>query len=50
MWYAADNHNNMCYKCAKELLDSTLIKQFVTKYQILTKLHQISHIHKNRNF
>ena len=22
MWCASDNHNNMCYICAKELLDS----------------------------
>ena len=28
----------------------TLIKQFLTKYQIFKKLPQISHIHKNRNF
>ena len=26
-----------------------LIKQLLTKYQIFTKLSQISHIHKNRN-
>ena len=31
-------------------LDSNLVKQLFTKYQILTKLPQISHIHKNRNF
>ena len=28
----------------------TLIKQLFTKYQFLTKLSQISHIHKNHNF
>ena len=28
----------------------TLIKQLLTKYQILTKLPQISNIHKNRSF
>ena len=28
----------------------TLIKQLLTKYQIFTKLPQISHIHRNRNF
>ena len=28
----------------------TLTKQLFAKYQILMKLPQISHIHKNRNF
>ena len=28
----------------------TLIKQLLTRYQFLTKLPQISHIHKNHNF
>ena len=28
----------------------TLIKQLLTKYQIFTKLPQISHTHKNRIF
>ena len=50
MCCAADNHNYMCHTCAKEFLDSTLIKQLVTKYQIFTKLPQIPHIHINRNF
>ena len=51
MWCAVGNHNYMSHICAKGLLDSNfLIKQLLTKYQILTKLPQISHIHKNRIF
>ena len=23
MWFAADNHNYVCHKCAKEFLDPT---------------------------
>ena len=49
MWCAADNYNDMCHICAKELLDSNF-KQLFTKYQILMKLSQIRHIHKNRHF
>ena len=49
MWCASDNHNNMRHVRAKELLD-ILIKQLFTKYQFLTKLPQISYIHKNHNF
>ena len=38
-----DNHNMFhIHVCAKELLDSNLIKQLLTKYQILIKLPQIS--------
>ena len=47
---ASDNHNYMCHTCAKEFLNSSLIKQLLTKYQIFTTLPQISHFHKNRNF
>ena len=50
MWCAAGNDNYMSYTCAKGILDRTLIKQLLTKYQFFTKLPQISHIHKNRNF
>ena len=39
----------MCHICAREFLDSN-IKQLLTKCQLLTKLPQISHTHKNRNF
>ena len=34
----------------KDFKIRTLIKQLLTKYQIFTKLPQISHIHNNRNF
>ena len=34
----------------KNFSSHTLIKKLFTKYQILTKLPQISHIHKNCNF
>ena len=50
MCCAADNHNYMYHTCAKELVDSNFIKHLSTKYQILTKLPQIPHIHINRNF
>ena len=36
--------------CAQGLLDSNFNKQLMTEYQFLTKLPQISDIHKNRNF
>ena len=51
-WSAADNHNQyVCHICAKGFLASKFNKQLLTKYQIFTKLPQISHnIHKNRNF
>ena len=50
MWFVADNHKNMCPVCAKEFWNSTLIKHLFKEYQILPKLPQISHIHKNQNF
>ena len=50
MWSAADNHNNVRHICAKELLDRNFNKKLFTKYQILTKMPQIAHILKNRNF
>ena len=34
----------------KDFYIRTLIKQFLTKYQIFFKLPHISHFHKNRNF
>ena len=34
----------------KDFQIQTFIKQLLTKYQIFTKLPQISHIHRNRNF
>ena len=46
---AADNHNYMCHIYRKGFLIQSLIKQLLTKDQILMKLPQISHIHKNRN-
>ena len=36
--------------CKRTLKIQTLIKQLFTKYQFLTELPQISHIHKNHNF
>ena len=41
MCFMVDNDNNMC---------KTWIKQLFTKYQILTKLPQISHFHKIPKF
>ena len=38
------------YECAKGFLDSNFNLAVMTKYLIFTKLPQISHIHKNRNF
>ena len=34
----------------KNFLNSSFIKQLLTKYQIFTILPQISHFHKYRNF
>ena len=50
MCYASDNHNYMCHTCAKEFEIRASIKKLLTKYQIFTKLPQISHFHKFRNF
>ena len=50
---ASDNHNNMCHTGAyvqKNFKIRTSIEQLFTKKQFLTKLSQISHIHKNHNF
>ena len=38
------------YKEIDVIFVQCLFKQLLTKYQIFTKLPQISHIHKNRNF
>ena len=46
MWCAADNYNNVCDIRAKGLLDLNF-KLLLTKYQIFTKLTQISYNHKN---
>ena len=44
MWCVTDNHNYMCHMCAKGFLDSNFdFKQLLSKYQIFTKLPQISH-------
>ena len=46
MYCASDNHNYMCHTCAKEFFKiRTSIKQLLTKYQNLTKLPRIPHIH-----
>ena len=50
MWCAADNHIVFVAYVQKDLKIRTLIKQLLIEYQIFKKLHQISHIHKNRNF
>ena len=51
MWCASDNHNKMSHiYVQKNFKIRTLIKQLFTKYQILTRLPRISHIHKNHNF
>ena len=51
IYCAADIHNYMCHiYVQKDFQIRTLIKQLLIKYQIFTKLPQISHIHKNRNF
>ena len=39
-----------CHICAKGVLDTNFNKQLLTNYQIFTKLPQIPHIHKKRNF
>ena len=50
LWCAADNYNNMCHICERTFKIRTLTKQLFTKHQILTKLQQISNIHKDDNF
>ena len=45
----ADNHN-VSYMYKRIFKIRTSIKQLLTKYQIFTKLPQISHININRNF
>ena len=51
MWCAVHNHNYMCHICVKGFLDSNFnCKRLLTKCRFFTKLPQISHTHKNRNF
>ena len=50
MWCAADNHNYMHGICTKDCQILALIKQLLTKYQIFTKLPQISHCYENNKF
>ena len=47
MWSAADDHN---YHVSQICRNIFRFKQVLTKYQIFTKLPQISRIHKNRHF
>ena len=52
MWCAAENHNfniRVTY-VQKDFYIRTLIKQLLTKYQIFTKLPQISDIYKEIKF
>ena len=49
IWSAKNNTVIMCHICAKDIFIQTLINQFITTYQYLKKLPQISHIHRNRN-
>ena len=46
MWGVADDLNDTCHTCTKDSWIRTLIKQLLTKYQLFTKLPQISLIHK----
>ena len=50
MWCAAGSHNCMSHLCAKGFLVRILMMELLTKYQIFSKLPQITHIYKNRNF
>ena len=51
MWCAADNHSyNVSQYVQKDFLSRTLIKQLLIKYKFFTKLPQISHLYKSRNF
>ena len=47
MWWAVENHNYTCHPCIKEFLNSNFLKESLTKYQIVKKMPEISHTHKN---
>ena len=49
MWCKANNCNDTLH-VQKNFCILTFIKQLLTKYQIFTKLRQISQISKNRTF
>ena len=38
MWWASDNHNNMCHICAKELLDSNFNEAVICKISIFNEI------------
>ena len=50
MWCMADNHNYMCYICAKGFLDLNFNSTVFSKLSNFHEVAPISHIHKNRNF
>ena len=40
MWYAADNYNNTCHICAKELLDSNFNEEVINKISNFNEIAQ----------
>ena len=38
MWFASDNHNNICHMCAKELLDSNFNLADIYKLSIFNEI------------
>ena len=51
IWCAVDNHNYICHiYVQKQFVSNFNLVDIDKKNQFFTKLAQISHIHKNRNF
>ena len=50
MWCAADNHNNMCHICAKELIDSNFNKAVNNKMSNFNEIAPNFTYSQNHNF